>query len=76
MTEKVQRQLAFALILAAIAGLIAYAFYFFWDSELSLHGYIAFGLGALFSFALGGGLMWLVFYSSRKGYDDIDDDSR
>lgn len=42
-----------------------------WDSSaMSIHGWIALGLGTLLSLALGGGLMALVFHSARKGYDD------
>lgn len=42
-----------------------------WDaSAMSVHGWIALGLGTFLSLALGGGLMALVFYSARKGYDD------
>jgi hypothetical protein len=42
-----------------------------WDaSALSIHGWIALGLGTFFSLLVGGGLMALVFYSARKGYDD------
>lgn len=42
-----------------------------WDgSAMSIHGWIALTLGTLLSLAVGGGLMALVFYSSRKGYDD------
>ncbi len=42
-----------------------------WDaSAMSIHGWIALGLGTLLSLALGGGLMALVFHSARKGYDD------
>lgn len=42
-----------------------------WDaSAMSLHGWIALGLGAFLSFAVGGGLMALMFYSAREGYDD------
>ncbi|MBY0568600.1 MAG: hypothetical protein K2P70_14885 [Hyphomonadaceae bacterium] len=42
-----------------------------WDSSaMSIHGWIALGLGTFFSLAVGGGLMALVFYSARKGYDD------
>lgn len=42
-----------------------------WDaSYMSVHGWIALGLGTFFSLAVGGGLMALVFYSARKGYDD------
>ena len=32
--------------------------------------------GVLFTGALAGGLMWLAFYSSRKGYDDRQDIGR
>lgn len=42
-----------------------------WDaSAMSIHGWIALTLGTLLSLVLGGGLMALVFYSARKGYDD------
>ncbi len=39
------------------------------DVEISLHGKIAMAFGIIFTFLLGTGLMFLVFYSSRKGYD-------
>jgi hypothetical protein len=39
------------------------------DIEMGLHGWIALGLGALFTLVIGGGLMALVFYSHRRGYD-------
>ena len=32
--------------------------------------YVAMGLGVLFSMVVGSGLMALVFYSSRRGYDE------
>jgi hypothetical protein len=38
--------------------------------EIGVHGWIALILGAIFSLAVGGGLMALVFISSRRGYDD------
>jgi hypothetical protein len=42
-----------------------------WDSsQMSIHGWVALGLGAVLSLLVGGGLMALVFYSARKGYDD------
>ena len=42
-----------------------------WDgSAMSIHGWIALGLGTFLSLALGGGLMALVFHSANKGYDD------
>lgn len=40
------------------------------DVEMSVHGYIAMGLGAVATLLLGGGLMALVFFSSRRGYDE------
>jgi len=33
-------------------------------------GYVAMWLGIAFSFVVGSGLMVLVFYSSRHGYDE------
>lgn len=42
-----------------------------WDaSAMSVHGWIALTLGTVLSLVVGGGLMSLVFYSARKGYDD------
>jgi hypothetical protein len=40
------------------------------DTGMSVHGYIAMGLGAVVTLLLGGGLMALAFFSSRRGYDD------
>ncbi|MBI1263459.1 MAG: hypothetical protein GC187_01835 [Alphaproteobacteria bacterium] len=42
------------------------------DLQITGHGWLAMGLGAVLSLAVGGGLMWLVFYSARHGHDDID----
>ena len=39
-------------------------------SALSLHGWIALGLGSSLSLLIGGGLMGLMFHSARKGYDE------
>ena len=44
------------------------------DADISWHGWIAIGLGSVLSLVVGGGLMALVFYSSRKGFDDVDRD--
>lgn len=41
------------------------------DVQMSIHGYIAMGLGIFFSLLIGFGLMALTFYSSRRGYDDL-----
>jgi hypothetical protein len=45
-------------------------------SEISLAGWLAMGLGVLFSLGLGIGLMALVFFSNRHGYDDQGRDGR
>lgn len=42
----------------------------FAGTEMSGHGWTALVLGVVFSFIVGCGLMGLVFYSSRKGYDE------
>jgi hypothetical protein len=41
---------------------------------ISTPGLIALVLGSLGTLALGGGLMFLLFYSARHGYDDAVDD--
>jgi membrane protein implicated in regulation of membrane protease activity len=68
-----------ALIVASLLAILAVAAagaYAVWrgieGSAISMHGTIALGLGVLVTVALGAGLMFLVFYSSRRGYDDID----
>lgn len=38
--------------------------------EIPLYGYVAIAGGVVFSLLVGGGLMALVFYSSRHGYDE------
>ena len=40
------------------------------DVEMPLTGWVAMGLDIFFSLALGAGLMGLMFYSSRHGYDE------
>ncbi len=39
------------------------------DAEISTQGYIALSLGIVFSMVAGGGLMALLFWSNRRGYD-------
>jgi hypothetical protein len=38
--------------------------------NMSIWGILALVLGSLLTMAIGGGLMALLFYSARKGYDD------
>jgi hypothetical protein len=40
------------------------------DVEFSVHGWIALALGIGLTLLCGIGLMGLVFFSSRRGYDD------
>jgi hypothetical protein len=57
-------------LLGATAGVAIWAWQEMGEVEISRHGLIALGLGALVTFALGAGLMTLVFFSNRRGYDD------
>ena len=40
------------------------------DVKMSRHGWIALTLGTVVTFLVGAGLMTLVFFSHRRGYDD------
>ncbi|MEA2933741.1 MAG: hypothetical protein QOD74_387 [Variibacter sp.] len=66
-----------ALLIITLFGLLAGAIWILfvgWNLEsgveMSAHGYIAMVLGIVLSLAVGGGLMALVFYSHRHGYDE------
>ena len=56
------------LILAAITGW--WAWREIGDVEIGMHGWIALGLGAVLTFLVGAGLMALMFFSARRGYDE------
>lgn len=59
------------VVLGGLLALVMFGVLTDWDaSAMSIHGWIALGLGTFLSLAVGGGLMALVFYSARKGYDD------
>jgi len=63
--------IAVAALLAAAAMAVAYsAWKAMADVTMSPSGYIAMILGAVAAFAIGGGLMALLFWSNRKGFDD------
>jgi hypothetical protein len=61
------------VLLVLLVGTIVLA-YFGWSSaartDVPLAGYVAMAIGVLVSIAVGSGLMALVFYSSRAGYDE------
>jgi hypothetical protein len=65
--------LALLGILGAAAAVAVYGWQATADVEMSVHGYIAMALGILFSIVVGCGLMALMFYSSRRGYDEPPD---
>jgi len=56
--------------LAGIAGISAYTWVSMGDVAISWRGLLAMGLGIAFSLALGIGLMALVYFSNKRGYDD------
>jgi hypothetical protein len=65
------------LIIAPLFAILALAIWFAgaaWahlgGDAIPLYGYVAICGGVLVSLLVGGGLMALVFYSSRHGYDD------
>ena len=57
------------LLTAAVATAV-YVWISLGEVAVSGHGLAALLLGAFLSIALGAGLMFLVFYSSRHGHDD------
>jgi hypothetical protein len=74
-----------ALILAPIFALLAGSIWFAgyaWNTlgeggdPLPTYGYVAMAGGILFSVLIGCGLMALVFYSSRHGYDEAGNNER
>jgi hypothetical protein len=64
------------LIGAAVLGLtvvVLFAVRFLsGDLPISIHGYLAMAAATVGLCIVTGGLMWLAFYSSRAGWDDID----
>jgi hypothetical protein len=58
------------LSLLAATGFIVYRGLTIGDADVPTSGYVAMALGVIFSLAVGFGLMTLIFYSSRKGYDE------
>jgi hypothetical protein len=72
MTKGAVALIAILLAILAAASWLAYQGWMAGsDVEISKHGYIAMGLGIFFSLLVGCGLMALIFYSSRRGYDDL-----
>lgn len=64
-----------AALAAVFAGLL-WALRAAWgiggDTPIGLHGWLAMAVALVGVSVVGGGLMWLAFYSARSGWDDID----
>ena len=65
------------LIAVPLLALLAFSLWFAataWErlggEPIPLYGYVAIVCGVVFSLLVGGGLMALVFYSNRHGYDE------
>jgi hypothetical protein len=58
------------LLLAATFVIIYLGWTLANGTDVPASGYVAMALGVLVSLGVGFGLMALIFYSSRKGYDD------
>ena len=72
----VRRYLGTAIVVVVLICLLGWAFWIMmtaWthiDAKMSGHGWAALILGIVFSCVLGFGLMGLMFFSSRHGYDE------
>lgn len=68
------RNIWIVLLFAVAAIGVCVAGIYVWQAmgpvALGFHGWLAIALGVCGSFALGGGLMFLSFYSARSGHDD------
>ena len=57
-------------VVVAVAVVVAEFWSSIGDSGISVAGWFAMGLGIVVTLALGIGLMSLVFFSNRRGYDE------
>ena len=71
-----RRYLPVFITAVVLLGFLAVAIKFMVDAwqhstaVMSIHGWVALGLGVFSSIVIGCGLMALMFYSSRYGYDE------
>lgn len=63
------QSLGIVIVVAVLAAAIAVLWASSGDSQVTLIGDIALGLGVLVTVLLGGGLMTIVFLSNRTGQD-------
>jgi len=70
------RSIGTILVITILLGLLAAVGWFAWagiaapGEPMPTEGYVALALGAFTAALVGLGLMTLVFYSSRRGYDE------
>ncbi|MGE0724122.1 MAG: hypothetical protein AB7O45_07095 [Alphaproteobacteria bacterium] len=62
------------VLLLAVLALVAIVAAMVWEgidaTPFGTHGWIALTIGVVLSFGVGGGLMALLFFSSRSGHDE------
>ena len=70
--NKLARWIVIAVLCAFLvaACVLGYLGWTSTDTSVPISGYIAMAFGVIFSLAVGVGLMALLFYSSRAGYDE------
>ena len=66
--------LTIVALVAAGIGVSVLAWKITGPSKMTIHGYIALGITLVLGGGLAGGLMWLAFYSDRKGWDQPPDE--
>lgn len=64
------------LLILGVSSWFAYSGMALEGDPMPVQGYIALTVGIVFSLIFGIGLMALVFFSSRRGYDDQSADPR
>jgi hypothetical protein len=63
--------IAILIVLLAATGFVVYLGWILAsEAEVTTSGYVSMALGVILSLAVGFGLMGLVFYGSRSGYDE------
>ena len=71
--RRVKTVLVIILLLAILAGAV-FVGHYGWvsagDAAMPAWGWLMMGLGIFFTLLVGGGLMALVFYSGRAGFDE------
>ena len=68
------RVILIVVLFAMLAGAVWFAgaaWTHLGGDAIPMYGWVAIAGGVTFSLLVGGGLMALVFYSSRHGYDDL-----